>query len=343
VSVAVHGVEADDTDLTNAIKIRRGKETFVYRTSRSEDKKALLAAFRQVAEELAAKKRKDSEKEQERRKSMWQGDVRVESRVDASDVKMTALGATPPLPNSMNPGRPLSTVSLSGIESKDSRWIEEFGDDLTMAIAVRSWDEAVDLVEKGESDAGRALTKGHKRLSDLTDKQPGYDLMSARLSQLTPNLIKQLRYDLASPTIRKTTAAHLVQLLIRLNQANEARDTFLKARLSLLLKRVRSIKFEGDISMYISELAVVSFTIIKHTSEWFMAAFKESKMASGEAKFLPSLTSGLIAWVKQQVEDFAERFRRQVYGPSISPQMIDESVKVVASQNRKVSVKYRTC
>jgi hypothetical protein len=63
------------SDLTNAIKIRRGKETFVYRTSQTEDKKSLLAAFRHVAEELANKKRKDSEKEQERRKSMWTGDV----------------------------------------------------------------------------------------------------------------------------------------------------------------------------------------------------------------------------------------------------------------------------
>lgn len=62
-------------DLTNAIKVRRGKETFVYRTSRSDDKKALLAAFRHVASELSNKKRKDNEKEQEKRKSMWSGDV----------------------------------------------------------------------------------------------------------------------------------------------------------------------------------------------------------------------------------------------------------------------------
>lgn len=110
--------------------------------------------------------------------------------------------------------------------------------------------------------------------------------MSARLSQLTPNLIKQLCYDLSSPTIRKTSAAYLVQLLIRLDQADEARDTFLNARQNLLLKRVRSIKFEGDISLYVSELAVVTFTIIKHTSEWFMAAFKESRLASGKFETL---------------------------------------------------------
>lgn len=63
------------TDLTNAIKIRRGKESFVYRTSFPDDKKVLLGAFRKVAEDLAVKKRKESEKEQERRKSMWAGDV----------------------------------------------------------------------------------------------------------------------------------------------------------------------------------------------------------------------------------------------------------------------------
>jgi len=47
----------------------------VYRTVKPEDKKALLAAFRQVSQELGEKKRKETEKEQERRKSIWQGDV----------------------------------------------------------------------------------------------------------------------------------------------------------------------------------------------------------------------------------------------------------------------------
>lgn len=65
----------DSGDLTNALKIRRGKEVCVYRTSRPEDKKALLAAFRQVSQELGEKKRKESEKEQVRRKTMWLGDV----------------------------------------------------------------------------------------------------------------------------------------------------------------------------------------------------------------------------------------------------------------------------
>lgn len=65
----------DSGGLTNAIKIKRGKETFIFRTNLPEDKKGLLRAFRSVAEELAQKKRRDNEQEHERRKSVWTGDV----------------------------------------------------------------------------------------------------------------------------------------------------------------------------------------------------------------------------------------------------------------------------
>lgn len=49
-------------------------------------------------------------------------------------------------------------------------------------------------------------------------------------------------------------------------------------------KRARQIKFEGDVGMYISELAMVTFTLIKNTCDWYMAAFKDNRMASGECE-----------------------------------------------------------
>ena len=62
--------------MTNVFKIRHGKETHVYRTEAAVDKKSLLATFRSVAEDLAAKRRKEREGEHERRKSLWvSGDV----------------------------------------------------------------------------------------------------------------------------------------------------------------------------------------------------------------------------------------------------------------------------
>jgi hypothetical protein len=73
--------------MTNVFKIRHGKETHVYRTENPADKKALLSQFRHVAEELAAKKRKEREGEHERRKTMLQagtggGDVSLCSVAD---------------------------------------------------------------------------------------------------------------------------------------------------------------------------------------------------------------------------------------------------------------------
>jgi hypothetical protein len=58
--------------MTNVFKIKHGKETQVYRTETPADKKSLLSQFRHVAEELAAKKRKEREGEHERRKTMLQ-------------------------------------------------------------------------------------------------------------------------------------------------------------------------------------------------------------------------------------------------------------------------------
>ena len=60
--------------MTNVFKIRNGKETHVYRTETPHEKKSLLSQFRQVAEELSQKRRREREGEHERRKSMWQGD-----------------------------------------------------------------------------------------------------------------------------------------------------------------------------------------------------------------------------------------------------------------------------
>ncbi|WVF65465.1 hypothetical protein IAT40_000193 [Kwoniella sp. CBS 6097] len=293
----------DSGDLTNALKIRRGKEVCVYRTSKPEDKKALLGAFRQVSHELGEKKRKESEKEQERRKSMWHGD---------KSAGPSSHGA-PALPG-MNAGRPLSTIGMSMSDSKDLRWIDEYGDELTMAIAMRDWEEAVKLVERGRD-----------LLKTVSSNQAALSLLTARLDQLTPSLISQLTHDLSSPFIRKNSAAKLVVFLTRLDSAELARDIFLKARTEVTLKRVRSIKCEGDISIYVSELAIVCFTVVRHTSDWYMSAFKGNRMASG-----------FVTWAKEQIETFADMFRRQVYAPNIEQGVADECIRVTASHNRKL-------
>jgi len=39
--------------------------------------------------------------------------------------------------------------SAKEVADRDARWIGDFADQLTVAIALREWDTAVDLVEQG--------------------------------------------------------------------------------------------------------------------------------------------------------------------------------------------------
>lgn len=58
------------------------------------------------------------------------------------------LQANPVNPGLLTPGRPVSTMGMTVSDSKDIRWIDDFGDELTMAVAMRDWDAAVGLVER---------------------------------------------------------------------------------------------------------------------------------------------------------------------------------------------------
>lgn len=102
------------------------------------------------------------------------------------------------------------------------------------------------------------------------------------MAHLRPTLVTSLSADLAFPEIRKADTIRLIHLLVRLDCPQSARDAFLGARKNSMLRLVRAIRAEGDISLYISELAVVCFTVIRNTGDWYMTSFRENGMASGE-------------------------------------------------------------
>lgn len=74
--------------------------------------------------------------------------------------------------------------------------------------------------------------------------------------------------------------AQLSEYLSRLNATPAARATFLAARGDLIKKRIRAIPLEGDIPLYIFDLAIIVFTAVKHTAEWYLASYKENDSVS---------------------------------------------------------------
>jgi hypothetical protein len=149
--------------LVNVFKIRHGKETHVYRTESAADKKNLLSQFRHIAEELAAKKRKEREGEHERRKSLWAGGgvcyspeslfLNLDPNFENFQRNSMTPGDVPPVPDWMSDLAQQAGISDSAKENseRDARWIGDFADQLTIAIALREWDTAVNLVEQGIS------------------------------------------------------------------------------------------------------------------------------------------------------------------------------------------------
>ncbi|KAH8982243.1 Cullin repeat-like-containing domain protein [Lactarius hatsudake] len=223
----------DTATLVNVFKIKHGKETHVYRTDSASDKKSLLSQFRHVAEELAAKKRKEREGEHERRKSLW----------TAGGSGSVAMGDIPPVPDWMSDLAQQAGMSDSAKENaeRDARWIGDFADELNVAIALREWDRAVELVEQGQT------------------KLATMPLLATKLTPLTASLTAALLQALSYPQHHKEAVKKLIALLIRLDAGAAARTTFLTARTETARRLVRMIRFDAD---------------------WFLASFKENEVAS---------------------------------------------------------------
>lgn len=105
--------------------------------------------------------------------------------------------------------------------------------------------------------------------------------------------------------------------------------------------------FEGDITTYISELALVVFTLIRNTCEWYRDSFKQNEMASGNFIFsliilnwlkFEHIFKGFVTWVREQTEVYADIYKRQVFGQSqLSCQVISDCFKSTLEQCSVVS------
>lgn len=117
-------------------------------------------------------------------------------------------------------------------------------------------------------------------------------LLAQKWPPLNSLLISSLLNTLSLPSIRKSIVVSVISFLLRLKGGPAARSTFLEMRTKVLKTHARKIQFDGNVGTYTGELAVVYFTGIKHTADWFLASFKENEVASGmQLSFSFSLNS----------------------------------------------------
>ena len=145
-----HGTGYDITQMSDAISVRFGHQSFTYRgeTSANSEKASLLLAFRRAADELRRGLRVDAEDTNNKTKETLDY---FATRDPAVSKKVDLLRSI-----SISKDRPEILIDVDG-KQKNFRWIEAQIDDLDIDVALQRFEEAVKNVEKL-----RRLAKGLK-------------------------------------------------------------------------------------------------------------------------------------------------------------------------------------
>jgi hypothetical protein len=182
-------------------------------------------------------------------------------------------------------------INLDGLSDSDYRWLLELSDDLDVLIAQRDFGQAISHVEKArliiESCKGETT-----RLS----------ILRSNIEERVTAISRLVSMDLISPAATKSQIQGDIKRLQRLGLGDQARDIYLTSRSSIIKHRLRQLQFNGDIVSYMIDYSEVFFRLIKNTCEWFQVSFHD-----------PSMASGFMKWIHDEVHKFTVIFRKQTF------------------------------
>ncbi|KAG1445714.1 hypothetical protein G6F56_009819 [Rhizopus delemar] len=203
-----------------------------------------------------------------------------------------------------------SSASGQQLHPEKEKYLAELSDQLEVLIALREFEKSVVYLEKAKHIV-------------MTSSSSFPIIREARenMTHYTEILCSIISRDLSNTLLTKIQFQRYVNWLLRLDRSEKAREVFLATRSLIIKKRIRQLVFEGDISTYIGELALVVFTLIRNTCEWYRDSFKQNEMASG-----------FVTWVKEQTEIYADIYKRQVFGQKLGCQIIADCFKSTLDQ-----------
>ncbi|KAJ1919137.1 exocyst complex component exo84 [Mycoemilia scoparia] len=143
-------------------------------------------------------------------------------------------------------------------------------DDLGGCVACREYLHAVQTIESVKRKL-RTFSKPNQKLT-------------AELEKGKSGLVKLILADLSLPCAPHKQISMNIMLLYKLGHDKEAKEAFLNSRSATIKHRTRQLRLEGDTQIYIRELSVVYFRLIRGTCDWYSDFFKNASMTSGEDK-----------------------------------------------------------
>lgn len=323
--IRLRSFQDEDMQSAVSVKLQTGGEKYVFKADTQDEKKAMLLAFVREAAELQASMRREDVSD---KRLTGSHDTSRDSQIERLSRR---LSKTPGLQRNGSVSLPQVHKSNGndnkGMKSDDDNddddghdvidlgWVQERMDSLDQRIAHREYREAVRSVLRG-----RALVQNSDPDNDLAAR-----LTSLRLDARTDRLAHLLCAELADDNDKSRLVSERVGLLVALDRTALARETFLAARSALVGRRSRGVLFEGDLTLYLADLALVHFTLIGHTATVYEAAFGAA--AAGGAEM-----SALVAWAKGEVERFAGLFARQLHGRDRDSALYRDALDAVSRQ-----------
>lgn len=142
-------------------------------------------------------------------------------------------------------------------------------------------------------------------------------------------------------------ASRAVLLLVRLGQASQACDLFLKHRTALLKHNLRQLKTEGATVHYIKRITGLFFPFITDTGREISRVFARNKVcASGWSPHLSQncitysliyfVSSAFVVWSRNEVSKFCNNFKKHVFTPQSTLTTVSECVALVRHQSEQV-------
>ncbi|KAI8070323.1 Cullin repeat-like-containing domain protein [Gongronella butleri] len=289
--IQITEMKATDDSLAG-IQVHAGNRVFAFRADRKEENYSFMQVYKRLQDDQEVL---DSEQSQS---SHFRDSTRYSTRAPAA-----------------------TNGKESRLTDEEQEWLEQLGDDLEVLIALRRFEDAVVTIDRAR-----------KMLARFTGSPPPWiQQCMDQLATSTEALSSTIANDLSNPLLSKLQFQRYVDWLLRLGKGEQAREVFLATRSLIIKKRIRQLVFEGDTSTYVNELALVVFTLIRNTCEWYRDSFKQNEMSSG-----------FMTWVREQTETYAEIYKRQVfYQNQLSCKVIAECFKSMldhCTMLRKVGV-----
>ncbi|XP_076355366.1 exocyst complex component Exo84 isoform X2 [Tachypleus tridentatus] len=191
-------------------------------------------------------------------------------------------------------------------------WLVELPENLDVCIAQRDFEEAVNLVKKG-NEHFLELTK-HAVVKEIRTR------IDRRIKNLVDVLMNELRVSPDRSLQGGPRAARrAVGLLIKLGKSSQACNLFLKHRSAILKHSVKQKKMEGATVPFIKRLSSVFFNNMMETGREFNRAFSNSNRCA----------SAYVVWSRKQLQQFVQTFSRHVFTTQVSLRTAAECVALV--------------